>query len=154
MGPSEAGSVLAKGSGPPCELKGSGSPRPAILEAKGSESGVSFALELKGSLAVAGGAAVVVLLGCELKGSGPDAVLLGCEAKGSASGAPPLPLNGSAEPNGSTVGKGAAGFCLKKASEANGSEPLKGSPPKGSGMKYIERVRGNISIDNQALLTV
>lgn len=135
MGPSEAGSVPAKGSGPPCELKGSGSPRVAILEAKGSESDMLLTLELKGSLAVVGGVAVVVLLGWELKGSGPAAALLSCEANGSASGAPLVPLNGSAEPNGSAVGKDAAGFCLKKASEANGSEPLKGSPPKGSGMK-------------------
>lgn len=41
--------------------------------------------------------------------------------------------NGSAEDeNGSSEEKGALGFCGKKESAAKGSDPLKGSPPKGS----------------------
>ena len=136
MAPSVPGSALVKGSGPPCELKGSASPWAAILDAKGSASDMLFALELKGSLAVV--AVAVAPLDWEPKGSGAAAVLLSWVANGSGSGAPPAPPKGSTEPNGSAEGKGAAvaGACLKKESAANGSLPLKGSPPKGSEMVH------------------
>ena len=102
------------------------------MELKGSESvsvldtnGALPPLELNGSTATA-------VPALEENGSDP-VVLLSWEENRSGSAEPVLELNGSEEAKGSPVGKVAEEDCLKKVSVANGSVPLKGSPPKGSG---------------------
>lgn len=124
------------GSEPPsCELNGSTSPALFILLPNGSDSTALSAAELKGSLDAGGG--LVVL---EAKGSGaPDedddgaGASLALAAKRSGSGIPGVVPNGSAEAEkGSFEGKVLLEGWLKKESAAKGSEPLNGSPPKGS----------------------
>lgn len=60
-------------------------------------------------------------------------VLLRWEENRSGSAEPVLELNGSEEANGSSEENVFEEGCLKKESVANGSVPLKGSPPNGSG---------------------
>lgn len=62
-------------------------------------------------------------------------MLLRWEEKRSGSAEPVLELNGSEEANGSSEENVVEEDCLKKESVANGSVPLKGSPPNGSGQK-------------------
>lgn len=102
-----------------------------ILPPNGSESAVLFPLELKGSLDAAAG-----LVDLEAKGSGPAgtaAVSFTLAAKRSGSGTPEVVPKGSAEAEkGSSEENGVLEVCVKKVSAAKGSEPLNGSPPKGS----------------------
>lgn len=91
-----------------------------------------FPLVVKGSFAAAAG-----LDGLEVKGSEPavstGAASLSLAANRSVSGPPVVVPNGSAEGiKGSSEEKGALEVCVKKLSAANGSVPLKGSPPNGS----------------------
>lgn len=94
----------------PVELKGSESARASILDPNGSVSWMVPLLEENGS-------GVTALLAVDVNGSG--------------SFGPVVALNGSDELKGSPDGKPTED-CLKKLSAANGSVPLKGSPPKGS----------------------
>lgn len=133
---SELAEEELNGSEPPsCELNGSTSPALFILLPNGSESTALSAAELKGSLDAGGGLAVL-----DAKGSGaPDedddgaGASLALAAKRSGSGIPGVVPNGSAEAEkGSFEGKVLLEGWLKKESAAKGSEPLNGSPPKGS----------------------
>lgn len=92
-------------------------PAPAL---NGSDSSGSSTLEANG---------VLPLL--ELNGSAATA-LLGWEENRFGSAEPVFELNGSEEAKGSSEENVVEEDCLKKESVANGSEPLKGSPPNGS----------------------
>lgn len=123
------------GSDPPsCELNGSGSPALFSLLPNGSESKLS-PVELKGSLDAglvvleANGSGVGVVEG----GGGAAGSSLALAAKRSGSGIPGVVPNGSPEAeNGSFEGKVLLEGWVKKESAAKGSEPINGSPPKGS----------------------
>lgn len=105
-------------------------PGPAA-ELNGSESSRS-PLELNGSAATA----------LDLENGSDAVVLLRWEENRSGSAGPGLELNGSEEANGSSEENTVEDDCLKKESVANGSEPLKGSPPNGSEQqsKYLALV--------------
>lgn len=94
---------------------------------------MSLHVELKGSAAGAAG-----FVGWEVKGSGSAAVAeagsLRLAANRSGSGASAVFPNGSVEPQkGSSEERWLLAVCVKKLSVAKGSDPLKGSPPNGSG---------------------
>lgn len=106
---------------PATELNGSESSRSSSLEVNG----VLPLLELKGSAATT----------FSLENGSDAAVLLSWEENRSGSAEPVFELKGSEEANGSSEENLAEEDCLKKASVANGSVPLKGSLAKGSGQK-------------------
>lgn len=143
---SELGEEQVKGSFPPSwEPNGSASLVLVILPPNGSESAVLFPLELNGSSGATAG-----LVDLEVKGSGPAgaaAVSFILDANRSGSGLPEVVLNGSAEAEKrSSEEKGALEVCVKKLSAAKGSEPLNGSPPKGSA--WIQTVADTVWIYN------
>lgn len=71
----------------------------------------------------------------DLENGSDAAVLLIWKENRSGSAEPVFELNGSEEANGSSEENVVEEDCLKKESVANGSVPLKGSPPNGSGQK-------------------
>lgn len=94
---------------------------------KGSESLILFPALVNGSLFTEVG-----FVGLKAKGSGA-AGSFAFDANRSGSELPAGVPNGPAETEkGSSVGKAVLEVCAKKESAANGSEPLKGSPPNGS----------------------
>lgn len=137
---SELGGEQLKGSVlPSFEQNGSTSPEMFILPPNRSESAFLGPVEQKGSLDA--GAGLVVL---EANGSwtaaGGEAVSFSLAANRSGSGMPGVVPNGSAgAENGSSEEKAELEVCAKKESAANGSEPLNGSPPKGSENKYRKK---------------
>lgn len=135
LGEQLKGSVL-----PSCEQNGSTSPEMFILPPNKSESAFLGPVEQKGSLDA--GAGLVVL---EANGSwtaaGGEAVSFSLAANRSGSGMPGVVPNGSTgAENGSSEEKAELEVCAKKESAANGSEPLNGSPPKGSENKYRQKM--------------
>lgn len=135
---SEVGEEQLKGSVPPsCELNGSTSPETFTLLPNKSESAFLVPVELKGSLDA--GAGLVVLeanRSWATAAAGAKAVSFSLAANKSGSGTLGVVPNGSAATEkGSSEEKVVLEVCAKKESAANGSEPLNGSPPKGSDIK-------------------